>query len=37
LISEDSIAEYFTALEQRYGVKINQAALAKLIGSDETP
>jgi hypothetical protein len=37
LISEDSIAEYFTALEQRYGVKINQAVLAKLIGSDETP
>jgi peptidyl-prolyl cis-trans isomerase D len=37
LISEDSIAEYFTALEQRYGVKINQPALAKLIGSDETP
>jgi peptidyl-prolyl cis-trans isomerase D len=37
LISEDNIAEYFTALETRYGVKINQAALAKLTGSDETP
>ena len=37
LISEDSISEYFSALEQRYGVKINQPALAKLIGSDETP
>lgn len=37
LISEDSIAEYFSALETRYGVKINQPALAKLIGSDEAP
>jgi peptidyl-prolyl cis-trans isomerase D len=37
LISEDSISGYFSALEQRYGVKINQPALAKLIGSDETP
>jgi peptidyl-prolyl cis-trans isomerase D len=37
LISEDNIAEYFSALETRYGVKINQPALAKLIGSDEAP
>jgi peptidyl-prolyl cis-trans isomerase D len=37
LISEDAIAEYFSALETRYGVKINQPALAKLIGSDEAP
>jgi peptidyl-prolyl cis-trans isomerase D len=37
LISEDNIAEYFSALETRYGVHINQQALAKLIGSEETP
>ena len=35
LISEDAIAEYFNALENRYGVYVNQQALAKLIGSDE--
>lgn len=35
LISEDAIAEYFSALENRYGVYVNQQALAKLIGSEE--
>jgi peptidyl-prolyl cis-trans isomerase D len=35
LISEDAIAEYFSGLENRYGVYVNQQALAKLIGSDE--
>ncbi|HXG79650.1 MAG TPA: peptidyl-prolyl cis-trans isomerase [Methyloceanibacter sp.] len=35
LMSEDTIAEYFKALENRYGVYVNQAALAKLIGSEE--
>jgi len=35
LISEDAIAEYFKALENRYGVYVNQQALAKLIGSEE--
>jgi len=37
LISEDAISEYFAALETRYGVKINQSALAKLTGSGEEP
>jgi peptidyl-prolyl cis-trans isomerase D len=37
LISEDAIAGYFSALESRYGVSINQQALAKLIGSGEEP
>jgi peptidyl-prolyl cis-trans isomerase D len=37
LISEDAISEYFAALETRYGVKINQPALAKLTGSGEEP
>jgi len=37
LISEDSIAEYFSALETRYGVTINEQALARLMGSDEQP
>ena len=37
LISEDAIAEYFSALETRYGVIVNQQALAKLIGSGEEP
>lgn len=37
LISEDSIAEYFSALETRYGVVINEQALARLMGSDEQP
>ena len=37
LISEDAIAEYFSALESRYGVSVNQQALAKLVGSSEEP
>jgi peptidyl-prolyl cis-trans isomerase D len=37
LISEDAIAEYFSALENRYGVAINQQGLAKLIGGGEEP
>ncbi|MFO7477091.1 MAG: peptidylprolyl isomerase [Methyloceanibacter sp.] len=35
LISEDAIAEYFGALENRYGVYVNQQALARLIGSED--
>jgi peptidyl-prolyl cis-trans isomerase D len=34
-MSDDMLAEYFTALEGRYGVTINQAALAKLAGGEE--
>ena len=34
LISEDAIAEYFNALESRYGVYVNQQELAKLTGSE---
>ena len=37
LLSEDTIAEYFGALESRYGVNINQQALAKLVGTSEQP
>ena len=37
LISEDAIAEYFSALQTRYGVTVNQQALATLIGSGEEP
>lgn len=37
LISEDAIAEYFSALENRYGVKVNEKALAKLVGTSEEP
>jgi len=37
LLSEDTIAEYFSALESRYGVSVNQQALAKLVGSSEEP
>jgi peptidyl-prolyl cis-trans isomerase D len=37
LISEDAIAEYFGALEKRYGVTVNQQALAKLLGTGEEP
>jgi peptidyl-prolyl cis-trans isomerase D len=33
-MGEDIIGEYFTALEQRYGVHVNQQALAKLTGSE---
>jgi peptidyl-prolyl cis-trans isomerase D len=37
LIGEDAIAEYFSALENRYGVSVNQQALAKLVGTSEEP
>ena len=37
LISEDAIAEYFSALESRYGVSINEQALAKLVGGGDEP
>ena len=36
-VSDDIIAEYFGALESRYGVKVNQEALAKLTGTGEQP
>jgi peptidyl-prolyl cis-trans isomerase D len=34
-IGEDIVGEYFSALEARYGVTINQQALAKLAGGGE--
>ena len=34
-IGEDIIGEYFSALEDRYGVSVNQQALAKLAGGGE--
>ncbi|MEM9591805.1 MAG: SurA N-terminal domain-containing protein [Pseudomonadota bacterium] len=37
LYSEDIIAEYFSELEQTYGVEINRPALARLTGSGEEP
>ena len=37
LYSEDIIAEYFSELEQTYGVKINRPALARLTGTGEEP
>lgn len=37
LMGEDTISEYFGALENRYGVTINQQALDKLIGTGEEP
>jgi hypothetical protein len=37
LISEDAIAEYFSALESRYGVSINEQALTKLVGGGDEP
>ena len=37
LMSQDAIDEYSRALENRYGVTINQQALAKLIGSGDEP
>ncbi|MHA1516965.1 MAG: SurA N-terminal domain-containing protein [Alphaproteobacteria bacterium] len=37
LLSEDTIAEYFAALENRYGVHVNQQALARLVGTSEEP
>ena len=35
VLSEDVIAEYFSELETRYGVQVNRAALAKLVGNGE--
>jgi peptidyl-prolyl cis-trans isomerase D len=32
---EDVIGEYFSALENRYGVSVNQQALSKLAGGGE--
>jgi peptidyl-prolyl cis-trans isomerase D len=37
LIGEDVVAEYFSALENRYGVSVNEQALAKLAGTSEEP
>ena len=37
LYSEDIIAEYFSELEQTYGVKVNRQALARLTGTGEAP
>jgi len=37
LIDEDVVAEYFSALENRYGVSVNEQALAKLVGTGEEP
>jgi peptidyl-prolyl cis-trans isomerase D len=34
-IGEDIVGEYFSALEDRYGVTVNQQALAKLAGGNE--
>ena len=36
-VSDDVIAEYFGALESRYGVNVNQQALARLTGTGEQP
>jgi peptidyl-prolyl cis-trans isomerase D len=33
-IGEDVIGEYFMSLEDRYGVSVNQAAIAKLTGTE---
>ena len=37
LLGQDAISEYFAALEQRYGVSVNEQALAKLVGTNEEP
>jgi peptidyl-prolyl cis-trans isomerase D len=37
LIGDDIISEYFAALENRYGVSVNEKALAKLVGTNEEP
>ena len=37
LIGEDVVAEYFSALENRYGVSVNEQALVKLVGTSEEP
>ena len=34
-VGEDIIGEYFSALEDRYGVTVNKPALAKLAGGSE--
>jgi peptidyl-prolyl cis-trans isomerase D len=36
-LADDIVAEYFGALENRYGVSLNQAALAKLAGTSDQP
>jgi peptidyl-prolyl cis-trans isomerase D len=36
-VGEDIIGEYFQALEARYGVIVNQQAVAKLAGNSEGP
>jgi peptidyl-prolyl cis-trans isomerase D len=36
-VSDDIVSEYFAALEDRYGININQAALAKLTGEGDQP
>ena len=35
LVSDDIIGEYFSALEKRYGVSVNEAALNKLAGGEQ--
>jgi len=37
VLSEDTVTEYFGALENRYGVSINRQALSKLVGTSEEP
>ena len=37
LIGDDIISEYFAALQNRYGVSVNEKALAKLVGTNEEP
>jgi peptidyl-prolyl cis-trans isomerase D len=37
ILSEDVVTEYFSALENRYGVSVNRPALAKLVGTSEEP
>ncbi len=34
-MSDDLLAEYFAALENRYHVNVNQAELAKLAGGEQ--
>lgn len=36
-LADDIVAEYFGALENRYGVSLNQVALAKLAGTSDQP
>ena len=35
LVSDDIIGEYFSALEKRYGVSVNEAAINKLAGGEQ--